>query len=51
MGHPQEDIAKRLGISAAYLSQILHGKRVPALNVLGRIEELTGIPIKAWLCS
>jgi transcriptional regulator with XRE-family HTH domain len=45
---PQQAIARQLHISAAYLSQILHGARVPSLAVMVRIEDLTGIPLRAW---
>ena len=37
---PQHEIAKALEISAPYLSQILHGERVPGLTVMLRIETL-----------
>lgn len=40
--------AARLGISPAYLSQILHGRRRPGLDVLARMRDLTGIPPVAW---
>lgn len=40
--------AARLGISPAYLSQILHGHRRPGLDVLARMRDLTGIPPMAW---
>ena len=45
---PQKDIAARLGISEAYLSQILHGVRVPGFALMVRIENMTGIPLRAW---
>lgn len=45
------DLAMTLGISRPYLSQILHGARRPALEMLVRIADATGIPIIAWADS
>lgn len=48
---PQQEIARALEISDAYLSQILHGVRLPSLKVMLRIESLTGIPLRSWVES
>lgn len=40
--------ADQLGISRAYLSQILHGDRRPSVDMLTRMMDVTGIPIRAW---
>ena len=41
-------LAVRLGISRAYMSQIFHGKRRPGLELLLLIAEVTGIQLVAW---
>lgn len=47
-GETQKDLAQRLGISGAALSQILLGKIRPSLDLALRIEALTGVPCRAW---
>jgi len=39
------------GISEGYISMILSGGRLPGRNQALRIEELTGIPVRAWSLS
>jgi transcriptional regulator with XRE-family HTH domain len=41
-------LAEQLGISGSFLSDLLHGKRVPSLRLAARIEKLTGIPAIAF---
>jgi len=45
----QKDLADRLGISDAYLSQILLGNRRPKLELLTLIEHTTGVPVSSWV--
>ena len=41
-GRSQGAFAREVGISEAYLSQILAGKRTPSLSLMYRIEQVTG---------
>ena len=43
---PQAAAAKRCGISQAYLSQIIAGKRVPPLATLQRMAEAAGLELR-----
>lgn len=47
----QKAFARDLHVSEGYVSQILHGDRVPSLPILAEIEDLTGIGIRSWLPS
>lgn len=44
------DFAEKVGISPAYLSQILSGARTPSLDVACLIEDATGgvVPVRSW---
>jgi transcriptional regulator with XRE-family HTH domain len=44
----RQELAAQLGVSKAYVSQILAGVRRPGLDTLVKIEALTGIPCGAW---
>jgi transcriptional regulator with XRE-family HTH domain len=44
----QTDLAAQLGISDAFLSQVLAGNRRPKLETLLKIEALTGVPVVSW---
>lgn len=44
----QRELAVALGVSDGYLSQILSGLRRPKLELLMRIEDLTGVPVSSW---
>jgi antitoxin component HigA of HigAB toxin-antitoxin module len=44
----QKDLAAQLGITDAYLSQILSGQRRAKLETLLRIEDVTGVPVVSW---
>ena len=35
-------LARELGVSASYLSQVRHGKRIPSYDVLKRIAGVLG---------
>lgn len=43
---PQSAAAKRCGISQAYLSQIVTGKRVPPLATLEKMAEAAGLELR-----
>lgn len=43
----QVELAKRLGISQAHLSQIIGGQRSPSLELAALIEDETGVPMRA----
>lgn len=45
----QRELAHRLDISDAYLSQILSGLRRPKLELLHLIEDVAGVPVSSWL--
>lgn len=44
----QRTLARALGITDGYLSQILSGLRRPKLELLIKIEDLTGVPVSSW---
>jgi transcriptional regulator with XRE-family HTH domain len=44
----QYELAERITVTNAYLSQILSGKRRPSLPIAVRIERETGIPVESW---
>lgn len=50
-GYKAYELAELLGLAEAHLSQIFHEKRVPGLATAVRIEDLTGIPVRAWVAS
>jgi transcriptional regulator with XRE-family HTH domain len=47
IGIPQVALAGRLGIAKAYMSQIEHGARQPAADLLSRIADTLGVPLDA----
>lgn len=42
-------LARKLGISQSYLSEIRHGKKTPTLELAITIAELTGVPLKSLI--
>lgn len=44
----QKELARALGVSDGYLSQILSGLRRPKLELLMAIEVETGVPVESW---
>jgi len=44
-GLSMADIAQEFGVTAAHLSMILAGKRVPSRKLAKKISEKTGIPV------
>ena len=48
--HKAADLAKAVGVSDAFISDLRHGKRTPSLQVAFAIERETGgdVPVKAW---
>lgn len=45
----QADLAIALGISVSYLSELENGRGVRRLSLMGRIQEVVGIPLTSWL--
>ncbi len=43
-GKPQKDIAKRLGVSPAFLCQILRGSRRPSEKIIHRLAKILNYP-------
>lgn len=50
-GYKQVEAAAVLGFHESFISAILSGARSVGLHNAAHIEELTGIPIKAWASS
>jgi transcriptional regulator with XRE-family HTH domain len=46
-GTTQVELAKRLRISQAHLSQIMNGLRSPSLELAVLIEDETGVPMRS----
>jgi transcriptional regulator with XRE-family HTH domain len=44
----QKELAAQIGITDAFLSQLLSGKRRAKLEILIQIEEATGVPVVSW---
>jgi transcriptional regulator with XRE-family HTH domain len=44
----RQELARRLGISKQYMTNILSGRRRGGLETLVVIEEVTGVPVKSW---
>lgn len=47
-GMTQDDLAARLHISPSHLSRILNQKERPSLPVATGLEEITGVPARAF---
>ncbi|MGD9732556.1 MAG: transcriptional regulator [Desulfamplus sp.] len=47
----QTHIAKMAGISDAFLSEILAGKKTPYWETAKRLSNVTGIPVEIWMES
>jgi transcriptional regulator with XRE-family HTH domain len=47
-GSTQRQMASRLGITDAHMSSIIRGVETPGLSLAVKIENLTGIPPRAW---
>jgi len=44
----QRQLARSVGVTAAYISRIEHGERVPTLQLLERLADALGVDL-AWL--
>ena len=44
----QRQLAQSVGVTAAYISRIEHGERIPTLQLLERIADALGVDL-AWL--
>lgn len=45
----QTALAEKLGIAPSFISQIISGHKQPSLDVAARIEDMTGVPMRALL--
>lgn len=45
----QREAARIIGMDHTFLSQLLSGRRCPALGTAIAIERTTGVPVEAWL--
>jgi len=50
-GFNQADAARYLEYDQPYISSLLSGKRSPNLDNAVKIEERTGIPVRAWAAT
>jgi transcriptional regulator with XRE-family HTH domain len=48
-GFTQADAARFLGFDEPYISVLASGKRTPGLENAVLIEQLSGIPVEAWM--
>ncbi len=44
----QSELARQLGVSAQAVSDWVAGKSKPKPDLMARIEDLLGIPMRAW---
>ena len=49
--HNQRQLARRISLTEAHLSQILSGVRRPGLPIAARIEDACGVPMRSWLTT
>ncbi|HMN09335.1 MAG TPA: helix-turn-helix transcriptional regulator [Gemmatimonadaceae bacterium] len=47
----QNELARRCGISPQRMQQILDGQSLPGLALAIRFEDVTGIPVRAFLSA
>jgi len=47
-GLTNQALAELLGVDASYVSRLRGGRRRPSIQVAAKLEELTGIPAKAF---
>jgi transcriptional regulator with XRE-family HTH domain len=47
----QADIYKKVGITSAYISMILAGKRAPGWPLAKKLQRVTGVHPKYWMES
>ena len=45
----QSQLAKQMGISRSYLSELESGKKIPTLNILSQYSEIFGLPTSSIL--
>ena len=50
LGMQGKDLAERLGVSAAYVTQLEKGKRVPSGGMLTQLAEILNVPVD-WLLT
>ncbi len=42
-------IAQKVGITPAFYSEIINGKKRPGRETAVRLEQITGVPFKTWM--
>lgn len=49
----QAELAKRVGVSCGYMSELVKGDKTPGLELAVRIEDATGgaVPARSWVAS
>ena len=47
----QSDLARRLGVSVAYMSELVNGSKTPGFELAFKIEDATGgaVSARSWL--
>lgn len=47
----QAELAKRVGVSCGYMSELVKGDKTPGLELAVRIEDATGgaVPARSWV--
>lgn len=47
----QAELAKRLGVSCGYMSELVKGDKTPGLELAVKIEDATGgaVPARSWV--
>lgn len=47
----QKDLARSLGVSVGYMSELVNGDKTPGLDLAVRIEDATGgqVPARSWV--
>lgn len=51
-GHTkQRDVADLFGVHESYISLFLNYGRAPGRDLAVKIEQMTGIPVRAWMSS
>jgi len=45
----QKDLADKLGLSYAYINDLIHGRRSVSVSMAVRLEDLWGISAEMWL--
>jgi transcriptional regulator with XRE-family HTH domain len=44
----QSELARKLGVSPQWVSDWVHGRAKPGVDLMAKLEDLLGIPMRAW---